>query len=93
MNNLHVIREILQQGGPNILHYISANIAYIGTTLTSLYTGNMWFHHIPKRKILIKDKGSILSFQNYINGLEYFFLLYVAQNDSFLNYFPFNSAI
>ena len=27
--------EILQQGGPNTLYYISVNISYIGTALTS----------------------------------------------------------
>ena len=33
--------EILQQGGPNILYYIAVIIIYIGTTLTSRYTGDM----------------------------------------------------
>ena len=40
--------EILQQGGPDVLYYISINITYILTTMTSLYRRDMWFHHIPK---------------------------------------------
>ena len=46
-------REILQQGWHNLLYYISVNITYIGTNLTLLYTGDMWFHHIPKFSLRI----------------------------------------
>ena len=32
--------------GPKILDHISFNVAYIGTTFTLLYRGDMWSHHI-----------------------------------------------
>ena len=58
-------RVIIQHGGPNVVYHISVNIAYIGTTLPSMYRGDMWFHHIPKWQI-IEDKSSISTFQNHI---------------------------
>ena len=82
---LVVLMEILQQGRHSILYDISVNIAYIGTTLTSLNKGDMWFYSITSKyeRFFIEDKSSILIFQNDINNsLEpHFFLLYeVAQN-------------
>ena len=80
------IVEILQQRRHNVLYYISVNSAYTGTTLTSMYREDMWFHHILKWKIFIVDKSSTLTFLNYVNDVlePLFFLLYeVPQNDPF----------
>ena len=62
-------------------------ILHIGATITSLYRGDMWFHHIQRWKIFIKDKFSISICQNDMNIVlePHFFLLYeIAQNDMVL---------
>ena len=51
INKCDLVLEMMakqHQGGHHVLDNISLNIAYTGTTLISLYRGDMWFHHIQK---------------------------------------------
>ena len=66
-----------QQGGHDIVDDISIINAYIGITLTWLYRGDMWFHHIQQMNNFHGGYVHNINLSNHMsNGLDSdFFLL------------------
>ena len=59
--------------GLHIYGHNSLNFTCFRTTITLLYRGEMWFHHIQKWQIFFKNKSSISTSKNYINVIDAYF--------------------